>query len=166
MPVGAVGEIVISGPVVSKQYFNNPEQTSKAYGEYNNEKAYFTNDLGYFNYDGSIVYVGRKDDQVNLNGFRIEPEGIESTIFEYGDFNQVKVIVGKVNHQDHLIAYYSSQSSVDENNLKEYLENHLPSYMLPSFYVQLDILPLNPKLSSFAIHSARSIISSLSLSKS
>ena len=105
LPIGAVGEIVIGGPVVSKQYFNNPEQTSRSYGVFNGERVYFTNDLAYFNHDGNIVYVGRKDNLINLNGFRIEPEGVESTIYDYGGFNQVKVIMGKVNHQDHLIAY-------------------------------------------------------------
>lgn len=144
LPIGAVGEIVISGPIVSKQYFNNQEQTDKAYGEFNNEKAYFTNDLGYLNSDGCIVYVGRKDNQINLNGFRIEPEGIESSIMEYDGLNQVKVIVGEVNRQDHLIAYYSSEEGIDEDCLNEYLEHHLPSYMVPSFYVKMEAIPLNP----------------------
>ena len=144
VPIGAVGEIVISGPIVSKQYFNNPEQTSKAYTEFNNEPVYFTNDLGYFNNNGEVVYVGRKDEQINLNGFRIEPEGIESTILEYGGINQVKIILGEVNHQNHLIAYYSSDEGIDENDLKENLTVNLPSYMIPSFFIQMDYLPLNP----------------------
>ena len=143
LPIGAVGEIVIGGPVVSKQYFNNPEQTSRSYGVFNGERVYFTNDLAYFNHEGNIVYVGRKDNLINLNGFRIEPEGVESTIYDYGCFNQVKVIMGKVNHQDHLIAYYSSDIDVDEDGLNEYLSVHLPSYMVPSFYVCMDSLPLN-----------------------
>ena len=144
LPVGAVGEIVISGPVVSKQYFNNVEQTNNAYGVFNNENAYFTKDLGYFNSDGNIVYVGRKDDQINLNGFRIEPEEIESTILEYGGLNLVKVVVGEVNHQDHLIAYYSSEEEIDESCLNDYLKINLPHYMIPSFYVKIDSFPLNP----------------------
>ena len=144
LPVGAVGEIVISGPAVTKQYLNNTEQTKKSYGEFNGKRAYFTNDLAYFNEDGNVVYVGRKDNQINLNGFRIEPEGVESTIFEYDSFNQVKVVIGKVNSQDHLIAYYSSDVDIDEDDLKEYLSVNLPSYMVPSFYVHMDSLPLNP----------------------
>ncbi len=144
LPLGAIGEIVISGPVVTKQYFKNPEQTGKSFYKFNNEKAYFTNDLGYFDKDGSIVYVGRKDNQINLNGFRIEPAGVESVIFDYGGFTQVKVVKGKVNHQNHLIAYYSSSVDIDENDLKDYLNIHLPSYMIPSFYVRMDMLPLNP----------------------
>jgi len=143
LPVGAVGEIVISGPAVTKQYLNNTEQTNKSYGEFNGKRAYFTNDLAYFNEDGNVVYVGRKDNLINLNGFRIEPEGVESTIYDYGCFNQVKVIRGKVNHQEHLIAYYSSDIDVDEDGLNEYLSVHLPSYMVPSFYVCMDSLPLN-----------------------
>ena len=143
LPIGSVGEIVVSGPVVTKQYSNNPEQTSKAYGKYNDERVFFTGDFGYFNLDGSVVYVGRKDNQINLNGFRIEPEGVESVISEYGDFNQIKVTVGEVNHENHLIAYYSSPDDVDKGNLKQYLEKHLPPYMIPSFYVQMDNLPVN-----------------------
>ena len=143
MPIGSVGEIVISGPIVTKKYFNNPEQTNKAYGMFNNEKAYFTNDLGYFNDDGNIVYLGRKDNQVNLNGFRIEPEQIESAISEYEDINQVIVTVGEVNHQNHLIAYYSSDINIDKISLKEYLNHNLPSYMVPSFYMQIESFSLN-----------------------
>ncbi|WP_296849053.1 AMP-binding protein, partial [uncultured Methanobrevibacter sp.] len=143
LPIGSVGEIVISGPCVSKQYFNNPEQTDKAYGKFNNEKVYFTNDLGYFNNDGDVVYLGRKDNQINLNGFRIEPEGIESSISEYGNINKVKVTVREVNHQNHLIAYYSSNDNIDKNNLKKYLKHHLPNYMVPSFYMQIKDFPLN-----------------------
>ncbi|WP_461463716.1 AMP-binding protein, partial [Methanobrevibacter sp.] len=144
LPIGAVGELVIGGPIVTKQYFNNPKQTSRSYGEFNGERVYFTNDLGYFNEEGSVVYVGRKDDQINLNGFRIEPDSVQSVISEFDDFNQVKVIMGKVNHQDHLIAYYSSDIDIDEVALKEYLSVHLPFYMVPSFYVHMDSLPLNP----------------------
>ena len=144
LPIGAIGELVIGGPVVTKQYFNNPEQTNKAYGEFNGERVYFTNDLAYFKPDGNIVYVGRKDDLINLNGFRIEPKGVESTISEYSDFNQIKVVVGKVNRQNHLIAYYSSDVDIDEDDLNEYLSVHLPSYMVPSFYVRMNHLPLNP----------------------
>ncbi len=143
LPIGGIGEIVISGPVVTKQYFKKPEQTSLSYHKYNNEKAYFTNDLGYFDMEGNIIYVGRKDNQINLNGFRIEPAGVESVIFDYGGFTAVKVIKGKVNHQNHLIAYYSASVDIDEADLKEYLKIHLPSYMIPSFYVRMDILPLN-----------------------
>ena len=144
LPIGAIGELVIGGSVVTKQYLNNPEQTNKAYGEFNGERVFFTNDLAYFKPDGGVVYVGRKDNQINLNGFRIEPDGVESTISEFGGFNQVKVLVGKVNRQDHLIAYYSSSIDIDEEALKEYLSIHLPSYMVPSFYVHMDNLPLNP----------------------
>ena len=144
LPLGAIGEIVIYGPVVTKKYFKNPEQTGKSFYKFNNEKAYFTNDLGYFDKDGRIVYVGRKDNQINWNGFRIEPAGVESVIFDYGGFTQVKVVKGKVNHQNHLIAYYSSSVDIDENDLKDYLNIHLPSYMIPSFYVRMDMLPLNP----------------------
>ena len=144
LPIGAVGELVIGGSIVTKQYFNNPEQTSKAYGEFNGEKVFFTNDLAYFKPDGNIVYVGRKDNQINLNGFRIEPDGVQSVISEFGGFNQVKVVVGKVNRQDHLIVYYSSDVDMDEEALKEYLSVHLPAYMVPSFYVRMDNLPVNP----------------------
>ena len=143
LPIGSVGEIVISGPCVSKKYFNNPEQTDKSYGKFNNEKVYFTNDLGYFNNNGDVVYLGRKDNQINLNGFRIEPEGIESAIFEYGNINKVKVTVREVNHQNHLIAYYSSNDNIDNNSLKRYLKHHLPNYMVPSFYMQIKDFPLN-----------------------
>ena len=143
LPIGAVGELVIGGPVVTKQYLNNSEQTSKSYGEFNGERAFFTNDLAYFKSDGSVVYVGRKDDQINLNGFRIEPDGVQSVISEFGGFNQVKVVVGNVNCQDHLIVYYSSDVGIDEVALKEYLSVHLPSYMVPSYYVCMDSLPLN-----------------------
>ena len=143
LPIGSVGEIVISGPCVSKKYFNNPEQTDKAYGKFNNEKVYFTNDLGYFDNNGDVVYLGRKDNQINLNGFRIEPEGIESVIFEYGNINKVKVTVREVNHQNHLIAYYSSNDNIDKNSLKKYLKHHLPNYMVPSFYMQIKDFPLN-----------------------
>ena len=144
LPIGSVGEIVISGPIVTKKYLNNQKETEKAYGKFNNEKAFFTNDLAYFNNNGEVVYLGRKDNQINLNGFRIEPEQIESTILDYKDMDQVKVIVGEINHQNHLIAYYSSELAIDENDLKEYLQNQLPNYMIPSFYMQMEVLPLNP----------------------
>lgn len=139
VPLGCVGEIAIAGPFVSKQYFNNPLKTKQSYGIVNGKKVYFTNDLGYFNQKGEIVYVGRCDNQINLNGFKIEPEGIENIIRKYGDITQVKVI----NNQNYLVAYYAAKKEIDEDNLDEYLRNKLPQYMIPSFYVCMEELPVN-----------------------
>lgn len=142
-PIGVEGEIVVSGLGVGRGYINHPERTSLAFmkdlipGNFQ-ERLYKTGDLGKWLADGTIVFCGRKDHQVKMRGFRIELSEIESRLLQYPAIREAVVI----DRDDmHLCAYYTTSIKVEVLELKAYLGNYLPRYMVPEFFVHLERLP-------------------------
>ena len=152
-PIGIPGIMYISGIGLASGYLNNEELTSKKfisnpfYKKYNlsddYQKMYDTGDLGYWNNDGTISFVGREDDQVKINGIRIELAEIESNIKAYGDINNVKVLIIKKANIHYVVAYYAGKQEIDQEQLSSYLTTKLPDYMIPNAYVYMKELPLN-----------------------
>ncbi len=144
VPVGVQGEICIAGVNVGQGYLNNPELTAEKFidNPFGEGKLYKTGDIGYWREDGNIVFVGRKDSQIKLNGQRIELGEIESVISEVNGILSAAVTVKTANGKDILVAFYSGEET-DVSYLKDYCSAKLPAYMVPGAFVHLEELPLN-----------------------
>ncbi|MEW7293186.1 phosphopantetheine-binding protein, partial [Aquimarina sp. 2304DJ70-9] len=94
--------------------------------------------------DGNIEYLGRIDDQVKIRGFRIELEEISNCLNRYDQIGKSIVVVKEKGGDKFIVAYYTSEAEIAKADLKEFLSDHLPDYMLPTFYVHLTEIPLNP----------------------
>ena len=144
LPEHIVGNIAIGGVGVSAGYWNKPELTNEVFYTHNNVPYYNTGDLGYKREDGELVVVGRADSQIKLRGLRIETGEIENIILKNSDIELVFVNVQVVNDTEYLCAYYVADCEIDTDKLKEDISQELTDYMVPTFFIQLDELPLNP----------------------
>ncbi|GGG20358.1 surfactin synthase subunit 1 [Dokdonia pacifica] len=146
-PVGVVGEICISGDGLSRGYLNQPELTKEKF-VFNRFREsgllYKTGDLGKWLPNGTIEYVGRKDSQVKIRGHRIELGEIEHVLLSQNEIDQCVVMTSKIQDELAIVSYLVSESPVDKQLLRLSLTKELPEYMLPSYYVFLDEMPLTP----------------------
>lgn len=155
LPAGEQGEIIVSGPAVSKGYLNNPEKTAAAFFELDGQPAYHTGDLGYFDEDGMLHYGGRLDFQIKFNGYRIELEEV-SHILNLSQYVESAVAVPRYNDQhkvQNLLAYVVVKPGVREQfekdlqltkAIKEDLQNDMMPYMMPSRFMYREDLPITP----------------------
>ncbi|KFF15393.1 amino acid adenylation domain-containing protein, partial [Chryseobacterium sp. JM1] len=146
VPIGVSGELYIAGSGLTRGYLNREDLTSEKFVSnpfVEGTKMYRTGDLGRWLPDGNIEYLGRIDHQVKIHGHRIELGEIDSQILSYSE--KIKSAVTEVKEHEgdkNLVVYYVGDSSVDKQALAQYLESKLPQYMIPSFYVELDNIPL------------------------
>ncbi|MCY7264062.1 non-ribosomal peptide synthetase [Pseudomonas protegens] len=167
LPIGVVGEIYIGGQGVAKGYLNRPELSaekflpdpfcSAAANPGSEPLMYRTGDLGRWQENGLLEYLGRNDQQVKIRGFRIEPGEIEVRLASFPGLRDGVVLVREEAPGDlRLVAYYTLQAQAPEPAV-EALRNHLlaqlPEYMVPQAYVRLPALPLtnNGKLDRNAL---------------
>lgn len=149
-PLGVSGKIFVSGAGLSRGYLNKPELTAEKFIDnpfVDGAKMYDTGDMGRWLPDGNIEFLGRKDFQVKIRGHRIELGEIETNISQYSkNIKQVVTDVREVNGEKTLAVYYTtdSKTEIDKNNLRAYLQGKLPDYMMPSFFIELDNIPLTP----------------------
>ncbi|MCL6755242.1 amino acid adenylation domain-containing protein [Nostoc sp. CCCryo 231-06] len=149
VPTQTIGEIYIGGAGLARGYLNRPELTAERFikNPFNNSKLYKTGDLGRYLADGNLEFVARIDYQVKFNGFRIELEEIESVLNQHPQVSQTAVIVREDTPENkRLVAYIVPHQKTEINctNLQSFLKNKLPSYMVPTVFVSLNTLPLNP----------------------
>ncbi|TMM53766.1 amino acid adenylation domain-containing protein [Maribacter algarum] len=151
VPLGAVGEIYVGGVGLSGEYYKRPELTLKAYvenpfGNSPKDKLYKTGDLGRYRSDGTIEFLGRSDQQVKIRGYRIEIDEIERTIQEYNDLKRVVVLVETFGDNDskRLAGYVTADVNLDVKELKTYLKDRLPDYMVPSLIIQVEEITTLP----------------------
>lgn len=153
-PIGAIGELHISGIGLARGYLNqpaltqerfiiNPFQTRKEKKFGINDRLYKTGDLARCLPDGNIEYSGRIDSQVKINGYRIELNEIENIINNYKGIEQSIVTTSKDNTKlgQYLICYYIAEKNLEDNQLTEYLLEYIPYYMLPRFFIPIKKLP-------------------------
>ena len=150
LPVGAAGELCISGPQISRGYLNRPEQTAKAYepnpfsNEDGYERIYHTGDIVRWLPDGNIEFVGRKDAQVKIRGFRIELTEVEAVVREYPQIKDATVQAFDAPGGGKFIcAYIVSDEKVDVQSLNAFIQERKPPYMVPAVTMQIDKIPLN-----------------------
>lgn len=146
MPVGVTGKIYVAGAGVARGYLNNRQLTTEKFianpfGAHS--LMYDTGDLGCWLPDGNIQFSGRRDKQVKIRGYRIELGEIESALLGIDTaMKQVLVTDREFRGAKTLVAYYVTDRSRDRKELKAYLQKRLPEYMIPSFYMELDRIPL------------------------
>jgi len=144
LPVGVVGELYIGGPGVAQGYNNLPEQTAARFIEYNGIKVYRSGDYARWLPDGQVDILGRLDNQVKLNGLRIELGEVESAISKVEGVKQTVVIIRNIDGRDHLSAYYVAEHDIDIEDMKSQIGQTLTHYMVPTAYLQMDHFPLTP----------------------
>lgn len=147
-PVGVKGEICVSGVGVGRGYLNDESRTKEVFIEdpFTTEigvRMYKTGDLGCWRSDGNIDFLGRKDHQIKIRGFRIELGEIESEIVKHHSVKEAVVIdrEGK-NGDKYLCAYLVSDNVLDFLELKTFLSERLPEYMIPTYFFRLEKFPL------------------------
>ena len=150
LPVGAVGELWVSGPQVSRGYLNRPEKTAETYltnpftTDSKYSRVYRTGDIVRYLADGNIQFVGRRDGQVKIRGFRIELKEVEAVIREFPGIKDATVQAFDYETGGKFIAaYIVSDEQVDIKELNAFIGKQKPSYMIPAATMQIDAIPLN-----------------------
>ncbi len=145
VPLGAPGEIVFSGVCVGRGYINDPERTRAAFVPdpiRQGERLYRSGDFGRWQADGKLEFLGRRDAQVKVRGFRVELGEVESGLLEVpGVGNCAVVVTGSAERSKQLVAFYSGQR-LEVEFLEDRLGQTLPSYMVPSAFHWREELPL------------------------
>ncbi|CAF0842950.1 unnamed protein product [Adineta steineri] len=136
---GQEGELFVGGAGVFAGYLGRDDLTAKALVEIDGEPFYRTGDVVRRDNDGLLHYQGRKDHQIKLHGQRIELGEIERCLL---NITSISTCVVMKYNDDHLIAYVQS-SHINEEQLRQHCQSHLPPHMIPSFFIILDKLPLN-----------------------
>jgi len=143
--IGVKGELCVSGICVGRGYLFNPEKTASVFIEDPYKKGvrlYKTGDIARYRHDGVIEFFGRKDFQVKIRGHRIELGEIETVILQLEQVKSAVAEVKIVNEQKVIVAYIVTSSPFDKVIIQQALENWLPNYMVPHYFIQLDSIPL------------------------
>ena len=146
-PKGIPGELCISGDGVGRGYLNRPELTAEKFIQdpfFKEKRMYRTGDLARWMPDGNIEYMGRLDFQVKIRGNRIELGEIEAELLKIEKIKET-VVAAKEDKSGnkYLCAYYVSDTEFTVQELKSHLLVNLPEYMIPSFFIKLDKIPLS-----------------------
>ncbi|HEU4434875.1 MAG TPA: non-ribosomal peptide synthetase, partial [Pyrinomonadaceae bacterium] len=150
VPAGTVGELYIGGAGVARGYRHRPDLTLEKFihdpfSDAPGARLYKTGDIGRYLSNGEIVYVGRMDDQIKMRGYRIEPNEIVAVLDRHPSV-AASVVVARQdgNNEKRLVAYVvlNSESEPSAGELRTFLANELPAYMVPAVFVRLDALPL------------------------
>jgi amino acid adenylation domain-containing protein len=152
VPIGVIGELYIGGAGVARGYLNRPELTAEKFipdpfSEQLGNRLYKTGDLARYLPDGNIEFLGRIDHQIKLRGFRIELGEMEAVLTQHPEVKQSVVLCREDDPNDkRLVAYVVLRSHLQHseitNELRHFLQNHLPEYMIPAAFVILESLPL------------------------
>ncbi len=148
-PIGVPGELHIAGAGLARGYLNRPELTaekfiSHPFSDDPNARLYRSGDLVRYRTDGSIEFLGRIDTQVKLRGFRIELGEIEACLRQHPKLSEAAVLVREDHPGDQRLVAYVVPNEASAEELRSFLKNLLPEYMLPSSFVALEQMPLTP----------------------
>jgi amino acid adenylation domain-containing protein len=144
---GETGEIYVGGPGVARCYLGQPALTAQRFVASPFEpgqRMYRTGDLAFVAEDGQFVFRGRADDQVKIRGFRVEPGEVESVLSQHPLVRQACVIVHDDEHLGKRLVAYVVMGGGDCEELREYLENKVPDYLVPAAIVRIAAIPLTP----------------------
>jgi acyl carrier protein len=152
VPIGVCGELFIAGDSLARGYLNRPALTAEKFipnpfSETPGRRLYRTGDLARYQPDGSIEFSGRNDAQVKIHGFRIELGEIEARLSQHPCIESAVVVVQEQpSIGKRLVAYVVAQQTraVSVSELRNYLRQSLPDYMVPAIFITIDSLPLSP----------------------
>ncbi|WP_369794396.1 amino acid adenylation domain-containing protein [Serratia sp. DD3] len=144
VPPNVIGTLFIGGAGLALGYFNDPERTAESFINHpiTGERLYSTGDLGRWLHDGNIEFCGRIDNQVKVNGYRVELGEIENTLMAVSNIKQC-LVLKDAGEQERLIAYYVSDAPLDHSRLLTQIQGHLPTYMVPAAFIFMAEFPLN-----------------------
>lgn len=147
LPIGATGEMCVSGACVARGYLDNEMLTGEKFlpnelSDQGHPAIYRTGDLAAFRPDGNLELVGRADDQVTIRGFRVELSDIESVLMRHSDVEKAAAVAVGTGSRRRLVAYIAPANRVTAADVRAYLLERLPGYMVPAEYVLLDAIPL------------------------
>ncbi len=148
--VGVTGDMYVAGKGLARGYLNQPELTAEKFipdpfNPRTDARLYRTGDLARYLSDGNILYLGRVDHQVKIRGHRIEPGEIEAILSQHSTIREVVVVAQEFNHGDKRLAAYvvpNPEQSVSIGQLRDYLSEKLPEFMIPASFTMLDKMPL------------------------
>ncbi len=150
LPVGAAGELWISGPQVSRGYLNRPEKTAEVYiknpfsDDEKHSNVYRSGDIVRYLPDGNIQFVGRRDGQVKIRGFRIELKEVEAVIREFHGIKDATVqAFDEEGGGKFIAAYIVGDQEIDIEALNKFILDQKPPYMVPAVTMQIEAIPLN-----------------------
>ncbi|WP_010503926.1 non-ribosomal peptide synthetase, partial [Paenibacillus elgii] len=145
-PIGVAGELCVAGDGLARGYLNRPELTAEKFVDnpfVHGERMYRTGDLARWLPDGNIEYLGRIDHQVKIRGYRIELGEVEAHLLKVASVLEAVVIAREDEAgQKQLCTYFVADKELTVSELRESLSEELPGYMIPSYYVQLEQMPL------------------------
>jgi len=149
LPLYCIGEIYIGGEILAKNYYQDPELTNEkfAHHPFLNERLMRTGDLGYYDNKGNLHFCGRNDRQIQIRGNRIEIGEIEVVIASYEIIENVYILnEASPNGNLSLHAFIKldvlSKDLFSEDELKQYLRNRIPNYMIPNNFIIIDHVPI------------------------
>jgi amino acid adenylation domain-containing protein len=153
-PIGVTGELAVGGDGVSRGYVNQPELAAEKFVENRyrqGDRVYRSGDLAKFHEDGEMEYLGRVDQQIQLRGFRIEPAEIESHLLKIPGITDAVVVNRLDAHENNYLCAYivldKKQDNIpagDFSEIRETLGSKVPDYMIPSYFVVMESIPLKP----------------------
>ena len=145
VPLGAPGEIAFSGVCVGRGYINDPERTAQAFTSDPHRpgrRLYRTGDYGRWLPEGTIEFLGRRDEQVKIRGYRIEIGEIENRLLRLPGVDEAAVVIGGESDQTlHLVSFVTGRDAPPVPDQREFLAGAVPGYMVPSHFRRLDTLP-------------------------
>jgi len=155
VPMGEPGELCIAGDGLARGYLNQPELTAEKFiplpftevaSDTSDARLYKTGDLARYRPDGTIEFLGRVDNQVKISGYRIELGEIENVLMQHPNVQSAAVTARQdAPGEKKLVAYVvAKKDGCSTTELRAFLAQKLPAYMLPSAFVVLDELPLSP----------------------
>jgi len=161
VPIGVVGDLWVGGDGLARGYWNNPELTAESFirnpfSDKPNARLYLTGDRARYRSDGNIEFLGRTDNQLKIRGYRVELGEIESMLNQHPRVKESVVVAsdyasnsnGRKSENENpksLVGYFvASNERPSVTELRHFLKQRLPDYMVPSLFVDLDALPLTP----------------------
>ncbi|WP_017498609.1 non-ribosomal peptide synthetase [Flavobacterium sp. WG21] len=149
VPYGVPGEICVAGIGLAIEYLNDQELTEKKFtknpfaGNDKDAMLYRTGDLGRWNENNQIEYLGRKDEQIQIRGIRIEPGEIQKHLLDLSEITQALVLGSEIRGEKVLVAYLITREEILPVDIRNYLRSKLPLYMIPDYFIMMDSFPIN-----------------------
>jgi amino acid adenylation domain-containing protein/thioester reductase-like protein len=146
VPLGVAGELYIGGAAPGRGYWRRPELTAERFvqGPDGLGRLYRTGDRARWRAEGVLEYLGRLDGQVKLRGLRIELGEIESVLVQHPGVRQAAVVAHGDRSESKCLVAFLTRPAPEPQELRAFLKERLPEYMVPSSFVLLDALPLSP----------------------
>jgi len=147
--IGEPGELYISAPSLARGYLGRPDWTAECFvpnpfSEVPGQRLYRTGDIGRYRANGEIDFIGRRDRQIKIRGFRVELKQVEAALTEHEGISEAAVVVRQINNDERLTAYIvlAPGRRLTITQLHQFSRDRLPEYMVPSVFVIVESLPL------------------------